>query len=56
MTIPTSIANKIIKNFYSHAREGRDVSINQMSTVLWNFYSHAREGRDMFWLQLLMVP
>ena len=34
------------KDFYSHAREGRDRQLRRLQNALANFYSHAREGRD----------
>ena len=34
------------RNFYSHAREGRDALLSTFTSDSINFYSHAREGRD----------
>ena len=34
------------QNFYSHAREGRDLTAMIESGAVVDFYSHAREGRD----------
>ena len=36
----------MVRNFYSHAREGRDMLAIMTLVVFYNFYSHAREGRD----------
>ena len=44
------------KNFYSHAREGRDLSGISDRLVTRNFYSHAREGRDHGNSKLIMMP
>ena len=35
------------KDFYSHAREGRDFVSAGATWKCTNFYSHAREGRDL---------
>ena len=36
-----------INNFYSHAREGRDLCHKIRQLLHCHFYSHAREGRDV---------
>ena len=33
-------------DFYSHAREGRDLPVEEYEMLYKDFYSHAREGRD----------
>ena len=38
---------KTAKNFYSHAREGRDQNAVRREPEQYDFYSHAREGRDI---------
>ena len=37
-----------LKDFYSHAREGRDVPPVPHIVGVSHFYSHAREGRDHY--------
>ena len=34
-------------DFYSHAREGRDIMSDEGYQAFNDFYSHAREGRDL---------
>ena len=46
MTIETRAAGKLTRNFYSHAREGRDKMHGDGRAKNRHFYSHAREGRD----------
>ena len=36
------------EDFYSHAREGRDLVKIKKITRQEHFYSHAREGRDSY--------
>ena len=37
-----------MNDFYSHAREGRDITNLSYHHNSNDFYSHAREGRDTF--------